>query len=228
MEQLPLGVRLRDRASFETFQPGANLEALRHLEELADGRPGIVWLWGPCGSGRTHLLQAASARAAARTRSACLSCPELHGGGAAALLGWQGFGLLALDDIDALIGDAAFERALFSMFQDTQERGAVLVTAAVSAPAALRWSLADLGSRFGGSAVFQLRPLDDEDQVAALRRRASARGLELPEETARYLQRRMPRDMTSLCGVLDALDSASLAAQRRITVPFIRAVLGEP
>ncbi|MCC6172739.1 MAG: DnaA regulatory inactivator Hda [Gammaproteobacteria bacterium] len=228
MEQLPLGVRLRDRASFETFQPGANLEVLHHLEELADGRPGIAWIWGPHGSGRTHLLQAACARAAARARSACLSCPELRSGGAAALLGWQGFGLLALDDLDALVADAAFERALFSIFLDTQERGAALVVAASGAPAALRWSLADLGSRFGGSAVFQLRPLDDEDQVAALRTRAAARGLELPEETARYLQRRMPRDMASLCGVLDALDTASMAAQRRITVPFIREVLGEP
>ena len=201
MEQLPLGVRLRDQATFETFQPGGNLEALQHLEALAEGRAGC---------------------------SACLSCPELRAGGAGALLGWQGFGLLALDDLDALVGDAAFERALFPVFLDAQERGAALVVAADRAPAALRWSLADLGSRFGGSAVFQLRALEDDDQVAALRARATARGLELPEETARYLQRRLPRDMASLCGVLDALDTASMAAQRRITVPFIREVLGEP
>jgi DnaA family protein len=127
-----------------------------------------------------------------------------------------------------VVGDAAFERALFSLFLDTQERAGVLVVSAAAAPAALPWALADLGSRFGGSAVFQLRPLEDEDQLAALRARAAARGLDLPEETARYLQRRMPRDMTSLCAVLDALDAASLAAQRRITVPFIRAVLGDP
>lgn len=228
MQQLPLGVRLRERATFETFQPGANLEPLRHLEGLADGRPGIAWIWGPVGSGRSHLLQAVCARAAGAARSACLSMPELRPAGAAALLGWTGFGALCLDDLDAVVGDRAFERALFSLFLDTQERAAVLVVAASAAPAGLRWSLADLGSRFGGSAVFQLRPLEDEDQVAALRARAAARGLELPEETARYLQRRMPRDMVSLCAVLDALDTASMAAQRRITVPFIREVLGEP
>ncbi len=228
MQQLPLGVRLRERATFETFQPGANLEPLRHLEALADGRPGIAWVWGPPGSGRSHLLQAVCARAAGAIRSACLSMRELRAAGAPVLLGWTGFGALSLDDLDAVVGDAAFERALFSLFLDTQERAGVLVVSAAAAPAALPWALADLGSRFGGSAVFQLRPLEDEDQLAALRARAAARGLDLPEETARYLQRRMPRDMTSLCAVLDALDAASLAAQRRITVPFIRAVLGDP
>jgi len=228
VQQLPLGVRLRERATFETFQPGANLEPLRHLEGLAEGQAGIAWIWGPHGSGRTHLLQSVCARAAGGTRSACLSMPELRPAGGAALLGWAGFGALCLDDLDAVVGDAAFERALFSLFLDAQERAAVLVVSAAVAPAALPWSLADIGSRFGGSAVFQIRPLDDEDQVAALRARAAARGLELPEETARYLQRRMPRDMASLCGVLDALDTAAMAAQRRITVPFIREVLGEP
>jgi DnaA family protein len=226
MQQLPLGVRLRERATFETFQPGANLEPVRHLEALADGGPGIAWIWGPAGSGRSHLLQAVCARAAGASRSACLSMPELRAAGAPALLGWTGFGVLCLDDLDGVVGDPAFERALFSLFLDTQERAAVLVVAAAAAPAALNWALADLGSRFGGGAVFQLRPLEDDDQRAALRARAAARGLELPEETARYLQRRLPRDMASLCAVLDALDAASMAAQRRITVPFIRDVLG--
>jgi len=228
VQQLPLAMRLREPATFETFQPGANLEPLRHLELMADGQPGSAWIWGPRGSGRSHLLQAVCARAAGATRSACLSMPELRASGAAALLGWSGFGALCLDDLDAVVGDAAFERALFSLFLDAQERAAVLVVAAASAPAALPWWLADIGSRFGGSTVFQIRPLEDEDQLPALRARAAARGLELPEETARYLQRRMPRDMASLCDVLDALDVAAMTAQRRITVPFIREVLGEP
>ena len=44
-------------------------------------------------------------------------------------------------------------------------------------------------------------------------------------EAALYLVHRMPRDMHSLCGVLDRLDEAALAAQRRLTVPFLRQVL---
>jgi len=51
--------------------------------------------------------------------------------------------------------------------------------------------------------------------------------VELPEETLQWLQRRVPRDMRSLYGLLDRLDEASLAAQRRLTIPFIREVLRE-
>lgn len=226
MEQLPLGIQLRERATFDAFHPGVNLEALRHLEILADGRPGVAWIWGAQGVGRSHLLQAVCARATGRVRSACLSVPELRPAGAASLRGWTRFGVLCLDDIDDAVGDAGFERALFSLFLDAQERNAVLVVAAAAAPAALSWSLADIGSRFAGSDVFQIHPLDDDDQRAALTARAAARGLDLPDETARYLQRHLPRDMGSLCAVLDALDTASLAAQRPITLPFIREVLG--
>ena len=55
--------------------------------------------------------------------------------------------------------------------------------------------------------------------------RAKLRGLEMPAETARYLQRRFPRDMRTLCEIFDTLDDAAFAAQRRLTVPFIRDVI---
>ena len=67
--------------------------------------------------------------------------------------------------------------------------------------------------------------LDEAEQQAALTLRARLRGVELPEETLRWLQRRFPRDMRSLYGLLDTLDEAALAAQRRLTIPFIREVL---
>jgi DnaA family protein len=73
--------------------------------------------------------------------------------------------------------------------------------------------------------VYQLHELDEAGQCAALRLRASMRGLELSEDAALYLVHRLPRDMHSLFGVLDRLDDASLAAQRRLTVPFLRDAL---
>jgi DnaA family protein len=93
-------------------------------------------------------------------------------------------------------------------------------------PALLAWALPDLGSRCAAGAVLQLRALDEAEQQQALQLRARLRGFELPEETSRWLQRRFPRDMRRLYGLLDTLDEAALAAQRRLTVPFIREVLG--
>ena len=73
--------------------------------------------------------------------------------------------------------------------------------------------------------LLPLRPLGEAEQREALRLRAHARGLDLPEETALYLQRRFPRDLPTLYQLLDTIDDAALQAQRRLTVPFIRAVL---
>ena len=55
--------------------------------------------------------------------------------------------------------------------------------------------------------------------------RAAYRGFDLPDEVGSYLFRRYPRDLEYLMHVLEALDVASLAAQRRLTVPFIKKVL---
>ena len=94
-----------------------------------------------------------------------------------------------------------------------------------AAPAALRIGLPDLASRLAACIVWQLRPLDDAEQGMALLVRARALGVELPEETLSYLQRRLPRDLGALCDALDRLDAAALSQQRRLTVPFARSVL---
>ncbi|MDH5572845.1 MAG: DnaA regulatory inactivator Hda, partial [Gammaproteobacteria bacterium] len=39
---------------------------------------------------------------------------------------------------------------------------------------------------------------------------------------AKYLLKHCPRDMKSLFEMLDRLDHASLAAQRKLTIPFVR------
>ena len=144
-----------------------------------------------------------------------------------ALAGWEDRAVVCLDDADRLAGRDAWELALFGLFNRLADAGGRLVVSAAASPAATRFGLADLASRLAWGAVFRLEPLDDEGRGAALRLRAAHRGLELPEETARYLLRRLPRDMRALCGWLDRLDTASLAAQKRLTVPFVREVLGE-
>ena len=64
--QLPLGVRLRDDATFANYYPGANAAALGYVERLCDADSGwaesLIYLWGNDGVGRSHLLQAACLR----------------------------------------------------------------------------------------------------------------------------------------------------------------------
>jgi DnaA family protein len=228
VQQLPLGVRIQDRAVFGTYFPARNAQAVDHLTLVAGGhRFETTWICGPLGTGKTHLLQAVCVQASEAVRAAYYPMRELASLGTGVLEELPQLDCLCIDDVDAVTGKREWELALFVVLRDMQERGARLVMSAEVPPALIRWSLPDLGSRCAASAVFQLRVLDEEEQQEALKLRARVRGVELPDETARWLQRRFPRDMRTLYELLDTLDEASLVAQRRLTVPFIRSVLKE-
>ncbi len=224
MRQLPLGVQLRVSLRFGTFQAGANEEAVAALRLLAAGAGGApVWLYGSEGCGRSHLLQAACAEAGSRgLMTAYLPLAAARAEGPAMLGGFERLALVALDDLDAVTGQPAWEQALFTLYNELQEQRGGLVVAASGAPSSLPIGLPDLASRLGAAAVHRLQPLAEADQAEALQRRARHHGLELPEDTLTYLTRRAPRDFSALCRLLDELDTEALAAQRRLTVPFVR------
>jgi len=226
MRQLPLGVRLADRALFESFLPAGNAEALAHARAVARGEVhGASWVCGPPGAGKSHLLQAICAAAGARVRAGYLPLTQVAPLGAGMLEGLAQLGCLCVDDLERVVGESEWERALFALLREIEEAGGALVIGARAPPALLPWKLPDLGSRFAAGAVLALRALDEAGQHAALELRARLRGLELPAETWQWLRRRYPRDMRRLYELLDTLDEAALAAQRRLTVPFIRDVL---
>jgi DnaA family protein len=228
VRQLPLGVRIPDRAVFATFLPARNAQAKEHLVRLARGEvSGTAWVCGAAGAGKTHLLQASSVQASETMRSAYFPLRGLRTLGVEVLEGAGQLDCLCLDDLDAVTGALEWERALFGILRESDERGARLIVSAERPPSLVQWALPDLGSRFTASLVFQLRTLDDAELQEALRLRAHTRGFELPDETSRWLQRRFPRDMRALYELLDTLDEAALVAQRRLTVPFIRSVLRE-
>ncbi|HTY95170.1 MAG TPA: DnaA regulatory inactivator Hda [Steroidobacteraceae bacterium] len=226
MDQLPLGLRLADRAVFATFWPAGNEQLLAHLHRVAGGEAcGVTWLAGPRASGKSHLLQATCAFAPAPRRCGFFPLAQLKDLGPAALEGLPRLDLVCLDDVQLACGHREWELALFGLYRGLEEGGGSLIAAAPEPPARLHWELADLGSRFTAAAIHVVRPLDEAGQRDALMLRARVRGCELPEDVALWLQRRYPRDMGTLYQLLDTLDSAALVAQRRLTVPFIRSVL---
>lgn len=221
--QLPLGITLRDSAAFANFHAGPNRVA---VNAVRDATPPGVYLWGSAGTGKTHLLQAACAATLRQgSRAAYLPLRDTAQFAPAMLQGWESCALVCIDDIDAIAGQADWERALFHLYNAVRDQGGCLHVAATTAPAQSGIVLADLRSRLAHAPVYQLQALDDAGKLAVLQQRAARRGFELPAETADYLLSRYQRDMHSLCGLLDVLDTASLAAHRRLTIPFAKSVL---
>ena len=238
--QLPLALRWPRRQRFEHFHPGANAPAVAALRRLAT-EPGAPWIYlhGASGSGRSHLLmatcQAASAgaegagaiaagSAAASRRVQYLPLATL-GDPVAVLRGVAGSELLALDDLGVIAGRPEAEHALFDLYNRARAEGSALLFAADAPPSQLGLQLPDLRSRLGACTQFPLKPLDDDERRAVLKAQATARGIELDDSVLDWLFARYARDLGALLDLLDRLDVASLAAQRRITVPFLRGFL---
>ena len=227
--QLPLALR---HSPDQRLDPvgGARPGAFDQLRALATP-PGADWLFvaGPPGVGKTHLALAVCAAAEAVGRHAAyLPLAAARGRLRAALDALHGH------DVVAIAGDRAQpiqrddEVALFDFHNRARSAGTAVLYAAEAGPDALPLVLPDLRSRLGQCARVVLAPLDDEGRRQVLRERARRRGLVLDEAALEWLLRRVGRDLASLTALLDRLDRASLAAQRRITVPFLRDTIGPP
>ncbi|WP_027485006.1 DnaA regulatory inactivator Hda [Rhodanobacter sp. OR87] len=226
--QLPLALRWPRRQRFEYFHAGANAAALVAVQALAL-EPGAPWIYlhGAGGSGRSHLLMAACQAASAAGRCVQYLPLATLSDHAAALRGVAGSELLALDDLGAIAGKREAEHALFDLYNRAKAEGSALLFAADTAPAQLGIELPDLRSRLGACTQFALKPLDDAERRAVLKAQAVARGIELDDGVLDWLFARYARDLGALLDLLDKLDVASLAAQRRITIPFLREFLRE-
>ena len=226
--QIPLTIQLRDNASLQNYFPGPNAEVHQRLAASVRGQAsdGSIYLWGADGTGKTHLLQAVCQQAAMdELPAAYLSLEQKSEFDPEMLEGLEQMQVVCIDDLQHLSGDRDWQEALFHLYNRCFDSGCQLIFAADRNIAELQLALPDLSSRLAWGFVFQLRSLSDEEKLAALQLRAQQRGFDLPENAGQYLLRRCPRDMNALFDTLDALDKASLAAKRRLTLPFVKAWL---
>jgi DnaA family protein len=229
--QLPLSLRWPSHQRLDAFVPGANAHAQDAVGALADGRDDAwLYLHGPRASGRTHLLIGACRlvlEAARNARYLSLASLEESRAEAIASFGAQDGDLLAIDDVQAIAGDASAERALFDLYNRARDAHATLLFTAAAPANQLGLQLPDLISRLSACTQHALQPLDEAGRREVLRMRAQQRGLEVDDAVLDWLFARQPRDLAALMDLFERLDHAALAAQRRITIPFLRGLLEE-
>lgn len=225
--QLTLGVRLRDEARWNNFHGVRNARPAEMLRNACE-QPlrGVVAVCGDQDTGKSHLLQAACYQAEQAGRAAvCLSLSELLPLGPGVLSGIDNMPLVALDDLQLIAADKAWEEAVFHLCNRMLDAGHLLLVSLSDLPANVGFGLPDLRSRLQQGLLIQLGVYRDTDRLSILQARAEQRGLVLSDEVAGFIMKRASRRMADLLDILDRLDENSLQAQRRLTIPFVKTVM---
>ncbi|MDU7784781.1 MAG: DnaA regulatory inactivator Hda [Aggregatibacter aphrophilus] len=226
--QLPLPIHQSDDETLENFYAENNLLLLNSLQKnFLQLHQQFFYLWGNKGSGKSHLLKGVCQHYLAQQRPALyVPLNKAQYFSPAVLENLEQQALVCLDDLQAVIGNAEWEVAIFDLINRVRETGrTLLIMSADQSPANLPVQLPDLASRLTWGEVYQLAPLNDKQKIDVLQKAAYQRGIELPDETANFLFKRLERDMKTLFNALKKLDQASLQAQRKLTIPFVKEIL---
>jgi DnaA family protein len=217
MEQLIFELAPAEPPRIANFLAGRNTELVALLPRFVAGdidETGLL-LWGAPGAGKTHLLHAALDLAQQRGVAARWAA---HPDEVSAAID-AAAPLVVIDRVDTADADAA--AAIFTLYNAQKQRGGRLIAASRTPLAALPLR-EDLRTRLGWGLVYEVLPLADEDKPAAMVAFAEQRGFQLPADVIDYLLHHGRRYLPSLLATLAALDRASLASKRPVTVPLLK------
>jgi len=227
--QLPLRLIPQEDYSFNNFFFSENEELCSVLTDFCkQNTSNYLYLWGQADTGKSHLLMACTKQMQqAGHQVLYLPLAELVESASPVVLdAVENMTLLCLDELDSIAGLPDWEEAVFHCFNRLQHTGCQLLIASQFSPSTNNLQLADLSSRLGLGLIYQLKSLSDSEKQQALTIQAQSRGLILADEVSSYLLRRYGRDMAGLISILQQLDKASMSEQRKLTIPFVRQVLG--
>ena len=227
MKQIALDIGLAQGPTLQNFYPGANADVLQHLLQWVGAKardasrsPVPTYLWGPAGSGKTHLLTAV--REALREQGAAIGWMDASSPDSQPYQ--EAWAAVVLDDVHRYSPEQ--QHAAFTWFVNAQSHQR-WVLGAGDQPAAKLELREDLRSRLGWGHVFGLVALSEPERRAVLRQAADARGVFLGDEVMDFMLTRFSRDLGSLLELLELLDGYALQTKRAITIPLIRTMMNE-
>ena len=226
-QQLPLQFEFRANQTFDDFFPGNNQEIINHLKNCVDGSgESFLFLWGKPGQGKSHLLQASCQRAHTRNlRSFYFDLATAKLPDPLILSGLTACELVCLDNVEAVAGNSDWEQAFFNFFNEQRDQNHQLILSAACSPLALNIQLPDLKTRLNWGLTLKLKPFSDADKIALLIFKADQMGFEITPQTGSFLISHYDRNPESLWALLDKLNLETLAAKRKLTVPFLKHIL---
>lgn len=226
--QLSLGLELEPTVSFDNFDANGSEDVLAHLQQFLNKEgERFIYLYGDPGCGKTHLLQSVCAAAMEKLDSAIyVSMKDRAQYSEEMLHNLESLSVVCIDDVEAIVGDTAWEEALFHLYNASFVKGTRLLMAGDELPSHLEFHLPDLASRLAWGLSFKVKRLSDQAAVKVIQMQAQETGLQLSSDVLNFLSTRVRRDMASQKNTFEQLKVASMMHKRKITIPFVKRVLG--
>lgn len=222
--QIPLELRLPLRAELKDFVAANKAEITAALNDfIAKDEHAFIYIQSSIASGKTHLLSSVCQQAEQSGQSVIyIPLKMAHDFTPEICDDLEQADIICIDDIDQVAGDKTWETSLFNLYNRIRDYNRKLLVSGRVNPAHLDISLPDLKSRLSWGMTLNLKSPDDDDKAMIMKQRASQLAMELPDETISYLFKHSGRSLHDLLAQLDELERASMAHQRKLTIPFVR------
>ncbi len=225
-EQLALQFEFQSTQNFSGFYSNGNKEIITHLQQLFINKEQQVFLWGEAGSGKSHLLQACCQEANNLKKTAFyFSLTEKLLPSPSILNGLENINLVCFDNIDQITENPEWEQAFFNFFNLHRDNNNHLLLSALCPPKYLGIQLPDLKTRMNWGLTLKLNPLSDEERLNALIYKANILGFKIPINVGKFLMTHYASDLPSIWKLLNKIERATLEAQRKLTIPFLKQIL---
>ncbi len=225
--QIPFQFGNFQQNDLASFLPGENQSLLDLINAIAKKeQKHRLYLWGESGTGKTHLLQAACKQGSETDLHVAyiplqqnqeLSAEMLHDLG--------DLDLVCVDDLECIKGQVEWQQGLVWLYNELRDNNHSMIISGNVSPKSSELEVEDLKSRLAWDQLIQIKSADDDLKAQILKQKANERSFELSDEVIEYLIRRVDRNLGSLMEVLDKIDHDSLAAKRKITIPFVKELI---
>ncbi len=225
-----------------TFVVGDSNCLAHKAAQLTAERPGTyspLLIYGPTGTGKTHLLEGICTQFRKRHPGAAtvfLSAEQFTTNFLEALRGsglpsfrrkHRGLELLVVDDLQFFANKRATLVELVHTTDTLLRAGRQLVFSADRAPQALRSLGDELTARLSGGMSCRLEAPDYTTRLGIVRQVAVRLGIRVPAEVETFIASHFTSQSRELQGALNRLHAASLAHERPITLALAEEVLPE-